>query len=144
MTNPLTTEDRLALQSLVARYALAVDTGDFEALRAVFVADAELDTGRSVRRGVDEIVTAMEGLRRYEATHHLVGQHVLDTDTDTDTDRASGVAYCTAHHLAPNDTGRTDMVMYIRYHDEYRRTSGGWRIATRRLDVVGTRTDQID
>ncbi len=132
MSAPLTVDDRQDLHDLVSRYALSVDTHDFDGLRRVFVPDAELDTGRSVRKGIEEILSAMEGLRRYTATTHLIGQQLIEGGPDD----ATGVVYCTAHHLFGDEGSQTDMVMHIRYHDHYGRTSNGWRITQRRLDLL--------
>lgn len=134
MASDLDLHDRAALVDLASRYALAVDTLDFERLRAVFVDDATLDTGRGIRTGLDEILTAMEGLRRYEATSHVLGQQVVEA-TD---EGATGVTYCTAHHLRADGDSRTDTVMHIRYHDRFVRTDAGWRIAARRLEIPWT------
>ncbi|GJM39048.1 MAG: hypothetical protein DHS20C19_24150 [Acidimicrobiales bacterium] len=131
MTGALDLADRQALTDLVARYALAVDTRDFADLHQVFVPDATLDTGRAVRTGMDQITDAMQGLLRYESTSHLLGQQVVQP-TD---DGATGITYCTAHHLTVDGDLRTDTVMQIHYHDRYVRTDDGWRIVTRRLDV---------
>ena len=134
MSRPPSVADRIALTDLVARYAVAVDTRDFAALREVFTTDATLDTGRAVRAGIDAIVEAMRGLLRYEATSHVVGQHLVDPS-----DRgADGLVYCTAHHLRGHGDHRTDKVMHIRYHDRYVMTDHGWRIEARRLEVAWT------
>jgi hypothetical protein len=58
-----------------------------------------------------------------------------------DGDRASGDVQCVAHHLtslgAPVEEGRagTDSVWFIRYRDEYSRTTAGWRIERRELHL---------
>ncbi|MEQ8840274.1 MAG: nuclear transport factor 2 family protein [Acidimicrobiales bacterium] len=128
----ITHDDRFALAELAARYAVAVDTRDFARLRDVFVADARLDSGRSVRDGIDAILDAMQGLLRYDATTHVLGQQLLEPhDGDI-----RGVTYCTAHHLTVADEQRTDRVMHIRYHDRFVPTDAGWRIANRRLELV--------
>jgi uncharacterized protein (TIGR02246 family) len=134
MTSPLDLDDRDALRDLAARYALACDTRDFDALAHVFAPDAALRTGTSERTGMAEILTAMQGLLRYEATSHMVGQQVVDATSDG----ATGITYCTAHHLTVEGDTRTDKVMHIRYHDRFVRTDGGWRIAARRLEIVWT------
>ncbi len=138
MTDGLDLHDRAALGDLASRYAVAVDTRTFEQLRDVFLDDATLDTGRSVRSGIDEILTAMEGLRRYVATSHMLGQQLVEAGSEG----ATGVTYCTAHHLS--DADRTDTVMHIRYHDEFVRTDAGWRIARRRLEVLWTDTQPVN
>jgi hypothetical protein len=134
MAEPLRVEDRLAVADLAARYAVAVDLRDFDRLREVFIAECRLDTGRAVREGIDSVLEAMEGLHRYEATNHVVGQQLLERhDADI-----RGLTYCTAHHLGTDGDIRTDTVMHIRYHDRFVRTDEGWRIATRRLEIVWT------
>lgn len=134
MTPPLDLADRAALVDLASRYAHAVDSRDFERLRDVFTAAAVLDTGRGIRNGVDEVLTAMEGLRRYHATTHVLGQQLVEPTGDG----ARGITYCTAHHLTVDGDRRTDKVMHIHYHDEFVRTDDGWRIAARRLDIAWT------
>jgi ketosteroid isomerase-like protein len=130
----LTLDDRSALADLAAHYAAAVDFRDFERLRQVFIADCRLDTGRGVRDGIDAVLEAMQGLLRYEATTHVLGQQLLELhDGDV-----RGVTYCTAHHLGTDGDSRTDTVMHIHYHDRFVRTDEGWRIATRRLETLWT------
>ena len=134
MRNPITLDDRSALADLAARYAAAVDFREFDRLREVFVVDCRLDTGRGIRDGIDAVMEAMQGLLRYEATTHVLGQQLLEThDGDV-----GGVTYCTAHHLGTDGENRTDTVMHIRYHDRFVRTDDGWRISTRRLETVWT------
>ena len=134
MDNSLNPADRRAIADLAAVYAQAVDERDFERLRGVFTVDAELDTGSSVRRGINEILTVMEGLRRYESTTHLVGEQVISSVA---VDTCTVVTPCTAHHLTVDGHCRTDRVMHIHYQDECVRTEAdGWRIRSRRLDVA--------
>jgi len=132
----LTADDRLAIADLAARYAAAVDGREFDRLAVVFTPDCRLETGRSVRDGIDEVSEAMQGLLRYEATSHVLGQQVLDVTDDADV--VTGLTYCTAHHLTQHPDRRSDKVMHIRYHDRFVRTVDGWRIADRRLEIIWT------
>ena len=116
------------LRALVERYAAIVDQRRFEELSTVFTADAVLTTGNGVRRGVDEIVTAMAGLHRYVETRHEVG----DTTFAVTGDGATGTVACEAHHLDEHDR---DRVMTITYRDRYVATDAGWRIAERTLET---------
>ena len=149
VSTALSPDDRFALSDLVARYADAVDRRTFDGLAEVFVADGVLDTGRGVRHGLAEIVAAMAGLHRYVATAHVLGQQLLEPVTADDPgggpdgDRVRGMTVCTAHHLSDHGDHRTDRVMHIRYHDEYVRTSEGWRIRHRRLEVPWTDTRTV-
>ena len=103
-----------------------------------------LDTGHGVRNGVDEIQRVMEGLHRYEATFHLLGQSRVDGGPET----ATGETYCDAHHLMVEEVGgaevRTDTVMKIRYVDQLTRTGDGWRIGVRRLHVDWIADHRLD
>ncbi|MEZ5164966.1 MAG: nuclear transport factor 2 family protein [Acidimicrobiales bacterium] len=134
MPAPLTGNDRFALADLAARYAVAVDRREFALLRDVFTDDAELDTGRALRTGIAAIIEAMEGLRRYVATSHVVGQQRRAFDDD----ELTGIVYCEAHHLTDHGDHRTDKVMHIHYHDRYVATPAGWRIGRRALDIRWT------
>jgi hypothetical protein len=137
MASPLTVADRIELTDLVARYAVAVDSRDFASLRDIFVPECTLDTGRAVRDGIDAVLEAMQGLLRYEATSHVIGQQVVNQRVVGESDDGvDGLVYCTAHHLTDHGDHRTDKVMHIRYHDRYTRTDAGWRIAARRLELV--------
>jgi hypothetical protein len=51
-------------------------------------------------------------------------------------DEAVGVAYCTAHHLLAEGATAEALVMLIRYHDDYRRTTDGWRFTSRLIEMV--------
>ena len=123
--------DRLAIRALVDEYALGADRRDLARFAAVFLDTATL-TGAEFRyEGVDQISTIPEKLARYSRTLHVIANHVVALDGDT----ATGETYCVAHHLSADDGTERDRVMYIRYHDAYVRTEGGWRITARRLEV---------
>ncbi|OHU78678.1 nuclear transport factor 2 family protein [Mycobacteroides chelonae] len=134
------TDDRLAIQDLVARYASAADRRDLDALVALFAAEAEfvrppallrkgdtaLLTGRQAI--ADSIVTALKPLH---ATYHLIGQQTADINGDT----ATGEVYCMAHHIYLRGEEYRDNAMAARYLDTYERGPAGW-LFTRREPVV--------
>ncbi|OHT83203.1 nuclear transport factor 2 family protein [Mycobacteroides saopaulense] len=134
------TDDRLAIQDLVARYASAADRRDVDALVALFSADAELVRPPALlRKGdaaalqgreaiADSIVTALKPLH---ATYHLIGQQTADVNGDT----ASGEVYCMAHHIYLRGDEYRDNTMAVRYLDDYERGPAGW-VFTRREPMV--------
>ncbi len=134
--------DRLAIRDLVDGYARAVDQPDGQAAAALFTPDGvlrifERGTPAPVREreGREQIASAMEGLRRYDTTLHVVANHYADIDGDT----ATGETYCLAHHVRDVEgQGDMDFVMAIRYLDRFRRTDEGWRIERRELQVEFT------
>jgi len=123
------------LRSLVDRYAVAADEGDGAAFGALFAPDAVLsvvgadDVERSRYEGPSAIATVPGKLGRYDHTLHLVSTHACQVDGD----RATGVAYCEAHHRS----GTTDKVLFIRYDDRYvHADTGGWRFGSRTVRTL--------
>jgi hypothetical protein len=75
-------------------------------------------------------------LNKYNATTHFVRQSTIITLT---ADRASGEAYCLAHHVTVADGKRRLMVASLRYNDTFVKTDGAWFFAERLLYV-----DRVD
>jgi hypothetical protein len=71
-------------------------------------------------------------LNQYDATTHFIGQSTIFTLKD---DRASGEAYCLAHHLTVNGGKRRLMVASLRYLDTFAKIDGAWLFAERLLYV---------
>ena len=71
-------------------------------------------------------------LNQYAATMHFVGQSTIFT---LNGDRATGEAYCIAHHLTVDGDKRRLMVAYLRYLDTFAKIDGTWLFAERLLYV---------
>ncbi|MUM19690.1 nuclear transport factor 2 family protein [Mycobacterium sp. CBMA271] len=139
------TDDRRAIQDLVARYAVAADRRDRDGLVELFSADAEfIRPPALLRKGEDALLVGREtiadsivvALEPLHATYHLVGQQTVSITGDT----AAGEVYCMAHHIylreMNGDRGSFhDNVMAVRYVDGYARGENGW-VFTRREPVV--------
>ena len=69
---------------------------------------------------------------KYDATTHFVGQSTIFTITS---DRATGEAYCLAHHVTVEGGKRRLMLASLRYLDTYVKIAGAWLFAERRLYV---------
>jgi ketosteroid isomerase-like protein len=129
------------LRALAFRYASALDRREREELLSVFCPDAILrvirrnpDGGErvSIRTGHRQVGEIIDVISRYDGTFHFVGNQLYEVRGD----EASGEVYCLAHHFARNDRGGTDVVMFIRYHDLYRRVAdGAWLVAERDVRV---------
>lgn len=142
----LSVADRLSLSDLVHRYAAYVDARRFDDVVELFTGTARLELpqppqhlGPTIHHECpDGVHTAMAALTETARTHHgIVGEIYTATSKTAATGAITGVA----HHWL-NDDGRiTDVVWYLRYADEYRRTDEGWRIAVRALtiDAIETR-----
>jgi hypothetical protein len=71
-------------------------------------------------------------LNKYDATTHFVGQSTIFTLTN---DRATGEAYCLAHHITVDGKNRRLMVASLRYQDTFAKMDGAWLFAERLLYV---------
>lgn len=139
-----------AIEALAGDYALGVDTRDYDGVAGLFAVDGVLRARRTAEQtddllwrldGRDEIVARLRGLDRFERTFHQLGQHTISVDGD----RATGLAYCIAHHLTRRDDDSSLYVMYIRYEDTYVEDDGRWRFADRLLwiDLEETRAGTV-
>ncbi|WP_062996991.1 nuclear transport factor 2 family protein [Nocardia mikamii] len=133
--------DRLAITTLTARYARAVDRRDGAALTALFTPDAVLvlppvlsGTETTVElAGRQQVVSSvMDAVSRFVLTRHVVEQHVLEPVSP---DRVRGEVYCTAHHISRRDDGYRDRRVAIRYQDTFARTGEIWLFSRRELVV---------
>jgi hypothetical protein len=71
-------------------------------------------------------------LNQYAATMHFVGQSTIFT---LNGDRATGEAYCVAHHLTVDGGNRRLMVANLRYVDTFAKIGRAWFFAKRLLYV---------
>jgi hypothetical protein len=131
------------LRLIAARYAAGVDRRDKTLFLSAFANDAVMmmppssDGGAHLAlHGHHEIGSVIELIARYPSTFHFVGQACYEFgDTES-----NGEVYCIAHHITPERD--RDLVMYIRYHDIYRRegSSKAWLIGRRLVHVDWTET----
>ena len=116
-------EDRLEIDQLPIRYALAVDSRDIESWLALFVPDVRVGRQETGREALRTFITPRLHWF-YRSIHQIVGHRVELLGPDT----ARGHVYCRAEH----EVGERWIVMAIRYDDEYRKVDGQWLFARRR------------
>jgi hypothetical protein len=63
---------------------------------------------------------------------HFVGQSTISSLVQN---RATGQAYCLAHHLTVDGDRRRLMIATLRYHDTFAKVDGAWLFAERLLYV---------
>jgi ketosteroid isomerase-like protein len=130
--------DRYAISALIQRYANCIDSGDLDAMAALFT-HAAVHPPQSgevgpevVRRGFEEVRRGFDGLVRDE--HGLLGTHhmVFDSDITVNGDEASATSFVTVIH-----DGKP--IVAGRYEDKFVRGPQGWRFHERRphLDLLG-------
>jgi hypothetical protein len=132
--------DRLAIRDLVEAYAHCADRRDAQGQMALFTVDTYFVVYMNAKDPAPsqelhsraELAPVFADLNRYDATMHFVGQSTIFTLTD---DRATGEAYCIAHHLTVEGDKRRLMVAYLRYDDTFVKEAGVWLFAERLLYV---------
>jgi hypothetical protein len=138
--SPSEAADRLAIRELVEAYARCADRRDAKSQLALFTADAHFVVYMNAKDPTpsqelhtrDELAAVFADLNKYDATTHFVGQSTIFTLT---ADRATGEAYCLAHHVTVDGGKRRLMLASLRYLDTFAKTEGAWLFAERRLYV---------
>lgn len=121
-----------AIRQLPARYALALDMRDMDAMVSLFPADVQVGKDASGRQALRAYMDRT--LRSpFTGTSHHIGGHVIEFD---DPDHAHGVVYSKNEH----ETGDEWVIMQMMYVDDYIRQDGRWFFA-RRLPLYWYATD---
>ncbi len=105
------------IRQLAARYAVALDARDLDALVALFVPDVRGGSGKSGREALR--LSFDTSLRAIGVSILNVGTHVIDLADD---DHAAGTVYCKAEI----QDGARWIHQAIAYRDDYRRVNGVW------------------
>jgi ketosteroid isomerase-like protein len=138
--SPAEAADRLAIRELVESYAHCADRRDAKGQMSLFTADAHFVVYMNAKDPTPSqelhsraaLAPVFAELNKYEATTHFVGQNTIFTLTK---DRATGEAYCLAHHLTVDGGKRRLMVASLRYLDTFVKMEGAWLFAERLLYV---------
>jgi hypothetical protein len=138
--SPSEAADRLAIRELIEAYAHCADRRDAKDQMALFTEDTHFvvymntkdPTPSQELHSREALAPVFAELNKYDATTHFVGQSTIFTLTP---DRATGEAYCLAHHVTVDGGKRRLMVASLRYLDTFVEIDGGWFFSERRLYV---------
>lgn len=134
MGDPIT--DRFAIQDVMVRYALGLDTQDFELFASCFTEDVVV-TGFSRKEPILGrnlwLSRVRKLLQRFGPTQHLIGNYLVEQRGDDATMRSSVQA---THVMADDPT--TTFTLWGIYHDVLVRQDGHWRIKSHRLESIAT------
>src|SRR4029077_7596580 len=120
--SPAEAADRLAIRELVEAYARCADRRDAKGQMALFTADTHFVVYMNAKDpnpsqdlySREALNPVFADLNKYDATTHFVGQSTILT---LNGDRATGEAYCLAHHLTADDEKVRLMIASLRYLD---------------------------
>jgi len=138
--SPSEAADRLAIRELIEAYAHCADRRNAKDQMALFTEDTHFvvymntkdPTPSQELHSREALAPVFAELNKYDATTHFVGQSTIFTLTP---DRATGEAYCLAHHVTVDGGKRRLMVASLRYLDTFVKIDGGWFFSERRLYV---------
>jgi hypothetical protein len=132
--------DRLAIRELIEAYAHCADRREAKGQMALFTADTHFVVYMNAKdpkpsqelNSREALASVFAELNQYQATTHFIGQSTVLTLTR---DRATGEAYCLAHHVTVNGGKRRLMLASLRYYDTFVKLDGAWLFAERLLYV---------
>jgi hypothetical protein len=138
--SPAEAGDRLAIRELVEAYAHCADRRDAKGQMSLFTPDthfvvfmnAKDPTPSQELHSREALAPVFADLNKYHATTHFVGQSTIFTLTS---DRATGEAYCLAHHITVDGRKRRLMLASLRYLDTFVKLDGAWFFSERILYV---------
>ena len=138
--SPEEAADRLAIRELVETYAHCADRRDAKGQMSLFTEDTHFVVfmnAKDPKHSMDlhsreALAPVFADLNKYDASTHFVGQSTIFTLT---ADRATGEAYCLAHHVTVDGEKRRLMIASLRYYDTFVKGDGGWLFAERQLYV---------
>ncbi|MGC1470738.1 MAG: nuclear transport factor 2 family protein [Sphingorhabdus sp.] len=121
-----------AIRQLAAKYSLALDMRDMDAMVNLFEENVRVGKDASGRKALRAY---MDGTLRspFIGTSHHIGGHIIEFD---DPDHAHGICYSKNEH----ETGDEWVIMQMMYADDYVRVDGRWYFA-RRLPLYWYATD---
>jgi len=132
--------DRLAIRQLIEAYAHCADRRDAKGQMALFTTDTHFLVYMNAKdskpsqelHSRDALAPVFAELNKYHATTHFLGQSTIFTLTP---DRATGEAYCLAHHVTVDGGKRQLMLASLRYLDTFVKIDNAWLFSERRLYV---------
>ena len=138
--SPVEAADRLAIRELIEAYAHCADRRDAKGQMALFTEDTHFVVYMNAKdpkpsqdlHSREALAPVFAELNKYDATTHFVGQSTIFTLTP---ERATGEAYCLAHHVTVDGAKRRLMIASLRYLDTFVKVDNAWLFSERRLCV---------
>jgi SnoaL-like domain len=138
--SPAEAADRLSIRELVEAYARRADRRDARGQMSLFTPDTHFVVFMNAKdpspsqelHSREALAPVFADLNKYAATTHFLGQSTIFTLTP---DRATGEAYCLAHHITVEGGKRRLMVASLRYLDTFVKLDAAWLFSERLLYV---------
>ncbi|MBI2766182.1 MAG: nuclear transport factor 2 family protein [Chloroflexi bacterium] len=125
---PLTTEDRLAIEQLYARYNHAIDSGKGPEWAACFTPDGVFTSPNGTFTGTEQLAGFGSSLTQRLKVRHWINNLVLDADGDG----AKGTCYLVLWQLKEGAPA-APLITAI-YVDTLSKAGGDWRFSSRTVN----------
>ena len=129
--------DKLAITELINSFGMSIDLRDWESFRHLFTEQVEFDyssigeiTGNL--RADDIVQTASKDLEGFQATQHLISNHLIAIENDT----AACKAHVRAMHLLPDQGKESLLEMGGYYTAKLIRINANWKITGWKFTVL--------
>ena len=134
-------EDRIALQDVMSRYAIAVDEKNYEGYRELFTEDVHvLGLTSEDMHGMEEFFPWWkEAIDQYDSTQHLFSPMLATIEGDY----ARTVSNLQALHYPKGDTKNT-VTLWASYKMDMRKIDGHWKICRHELVRRGFEATSAD
>ena len=127
--------DKLEINEVLIAYATAIDSKNYQQLDSVFSKDAAIDfTEVGGPAGDLKTIYAYleEALAKFPRTQHMLG----NPDIKLEGDKATSKTMCHNPMVLLNDSGEEEAFFIgLWYWDTLSKTSDGWRIKKRKLEL---------
>ena len=138
----MTAEDRLDILEQIGRYSYAADERDAEGLVALFTDDGVIERWLTDSEAPEERTAGSAALRAWAQGHYDARPEGVQTRhhqratvfDELVADRARTRTMLLLTRIGPGDRHPVSTGSGV-YHDEWRRTADGWRIARRAIHI---------
>ena len=134
-------EDRIALQDVMTRYAIAVDEKDYDGYRELFAEDVHvLGLTPEDMHGMAEFFPWWKNaIDQYDSTQHLFSPMIATIEGDY----AKTISNLQALHYPKGDL-KTTVTLWASYKTDMRRIDGAWKICRHELVRRGFEVNSPD
>jgi hypothetical protein len=126
-------QDRIDIADVLYRYSSAVDSFDNAGVRSVLADDiwAQYGNADPVEGGDKLAGWIAEATATVIWQHHLLNVYHITIDGD----EAKTLSYLTSYQVFQENPDAA-IILVARYHDELKRTSEGWKISKRVMELL--------
>lgn len=121
---PLSADDIVMIQQLIAKYNHTVDSNDPDGFVSCFVEDGSMDSGAGPIVGHEKLKKLPPYVARMNGARHVATNVLVEGDGD----EATVKAYLAM--VVPDEAGRKIATTGV-YNDTVKRTASGWKFVTR-------------